>query len=109
MELKLTVYKDDCLTEVDRTEVADKLKIPYRVSMYIIKSLDHVNLDNESDLMGFITSNVEYMDKILKATFNLSDHDLECIDTSDLLDTIVALYKWGIEKINSINGGGSKN
>lgn len=105
MELKLNIYKDESLTEVDRVVTADKLKIPYKVSTYIIQSLDDVNLSDNNDLLQFIVKSVDKMDRIIKATFNITDSELELIETTELIDTLKELYRWGIEKINGLKGG----
>ena len=109
MQLKLNVYKDDTLTELDREVTADKLKIPYRVAMYVIQSLDDIDLDNETDVLKLLTSNVDKVDKIIKATFGLNDDELECIDAAELVATAKELYQWAIGKVNGIKGGNSKN
>lgn len=108
MLLKLTVYKDDTLTEVKREVEADKLKIPYRVSMYLIQSLD--GIENDEDIVTFISNNIDKMDKILKATFNLTDSELECLDSIELLDVLKELYSWGMDKVKEMKtGNNSKN
>lgn len=110
MLLKLNVYTDESLTEISRVCEADGLKIPYRVSMYIIQSLDGIELNDQDDILKFITGNIDKMDKIIKATFKVSEDELDCIDTMELIDTIKALYQWGISKVNSLkNGNNSKN
>lgn len=35
MRLVLNIYTDDTLTDIKRVAEADRLKIPYRVAMYI--------------------------------------------------------------------------
>lgn len=102
MILKLNVYTDESMTELKRTCEADKLKIPYRVAMYLIQSLDNVSLTNEDDVIKFISGNIDKMDKILKATFGVTDSELDCVDAGELLDTLKELYKWGIENINKL-------
>lgn len=110
MLLKLNIYTDESMTELKRTAEADKLKIPYRVAMYIIQSLDTINLDNEDDIIKFITGNVDKMDKILKATFGVSDSELECVDAGELLETLKELYVWAISKVNTLKSeNSSKN
>lgn len=110
MLLKLKVYTDESLVDEKRTCEADKLKIPYRVAMYLIQSLDTVNLDNEDDIFKFITGNVDKMDKIIKATFGVSESELDCIDAGELIETLKELYQWAIENVNSLKGGNnSKN
>lgn len=102
--MKLTIYKDETLTEVSRVAEADKLKIPYRVSVYIIKALDEVDLNNEDDVLHFITGSVDMIDKIIKATFAVTDDELECVETTELINLIKELVKWTVEKIKSLKG-----
>ena len=50
------------------------------------------------------------MDKIIKATFNVSELELDCIDTMELADVAMEIYAWGVEKIKSLKqGNNSKN
>lgn len=109
MNLVLNIYTDDTLTEIKRTVEADKLKVPYRVAMYIGQSLDNIKLNNEDDLFKFVIGSLDKLDKIIKATFGLTESELECIDVAELGAVAVELYKYGIEKINSLKGNDSKN
>ena len=103
--MRLTIYTDDSLTEVSRVAEADKLKIPYKVSMMVIQSLDTVNLNNNDDVVAYLSKNINQLDKVIRATFGLTESELECIDTSELVETGKEIYKWAIEKVNSIKGG----
>lgn len=109
MKLVLNIYTDDTLTEVKRVAEADRLKVPYRVAMYIGQSLDTVDLKNEDDIFKFVTGSLDKLDKIVKATFGVTDTELECVDVAELGAVAVELYKWGIDKINSLKGDNSKN
>lgn len=109
MNLVLKIYTDDTLREVKRVAEADRLKIPYRVAMYIGQSLDTVSLKNEDDILKFVTGNLDKVDKIIKATFGVTDTELECVDVSELGAVASEVYKWGIEKLQSIKGNDSKN
>ena len=109
MNLVLNIYTDDTLTQVKRVAEAERLKIPYRVAMYIGQSLDTVNFKNEEDILKFVTGNLEKLDKIIKATFGVTDTELECVDVGELGAVAVDLYKWGIEKLQSLKGDNSKN
>lgn len=109
MNLVLNIYTDDTLTEIKRTVEADKLKVPYRVAMYIGQSLDNIKLNNEDDLFKFVIGSLDKLDKIIKATFGLTETELECIDVAELGAVAVELYKYGIEKINSLKGSNQKN
>ena len=109
MNLVLNIYTDDTLTTLKRQAEADRLKIPYRVAMYIGQSLDTVSLKSEDDILKFITGNLDKVDKIIKATFGVTDTELECVDVSELGAVASEVYKWGIEKLNSLKGNNSKN
>ncbi len=109
MNLVLNIYTDDTLTTLKRQAEADRLKIPYRVAMYIGQSLDTVSLKSEDDILKFVTGNLDKLDKIIKATFGLTDTELECVDVAELGAVASEVYKWGIEKIKSVKGNDSKN
>lgn len=109
MILRLTVYTDDSLTDVKRVVEADRLKVPYRVAMYIGQSLDSLNLNSEDDIYNFVIKSLDKLDKIIKATFGISDTELDCVDAAELGTVAVELYKWGIEKFDSLKGDTSKN
>lgn len=115
MHLKLTIYTDDTLTEVKRIAEADSLKIPYRVSIYIGQSLDKYDLKNQDEIFNFVIGSLDKLDKIIKATFGVSETELDCIDTAELGRVGVEIYNWGLEKFNSLksnggnSGGNSKN
>ena len=109
MRLKLNIYTDETLTEIKRIAEADRLKVPYRVAIYIGQSLENINIKNEDDIIKFITSNLDKLDKIIKATFGISETELDCIDIADLATVGTDLYKWAIEKFNSIKSDNSKN
>ena len=109
MNLVLNIYKDETLTELKRKAEADRLKIPYRVAIYIGQSLDKLDIKNDSDLLNLVGGNIEYLDKIIKATFGVSESELDCIDAGELGAVAMEIYKWGIDKLNSLKGGQEKN
>ena len=111
MNLILTVYTDDTLKEIKRVCEADRLKVPYRVAMTVAQSLDDIDLDNVEDkqILKMVAGNIEIIDKIIKATFGVTDTELECVDVSELGVLALELYRWGIEKISSIKGENEKN
>lgn len=109
MKLVLNIYTDDTLREVKRQAEADQIRIPYRVAMYIGQSLDTLDLNNADDIFKFVTDSLDKLDKIIKATFGLSETELECVDVAELGAVGVELYKWGIDKIKSLQGNSSKN
>ena len=109
MKLVLTIYTDDTLREVKRKVEADQLRVPYRVAMYIGQSLDTLDLNNENDILKFVTGSLDKVDKIIKATFGVTDTELECVDVAELGAVAVELYKWASDKLNSLKGNSSKN
>lgn len=109
MNLTLNVYTDDCLTEIEKTVEADRLKIPYRVALYVAQTLDEADLKNKDKIFNYIISNLDKVDKIIKATFGLSEAEMERIDLMELGGVGVEIYKWAIDKINSLNGKNEKN
>ena len=109
MNLLLKIYTDETLTEVKRVAEADRLKIPYRVAIHLIESLDKVNLNSEADLINLVGSSASHVDKIVKATFGLSELELDYVDAGELGAVAVELYKWAMEKIKTIKGNDSKN
>ena len=114
MNLVLNIYTDETLTDVKRVAEADSLVIPYRVSMWLLENLDSVkignnfNVDDGLSIMKFIGANTEQIEKIIKATFKVSNSELECIDTMEIVNVMKELYKWAIEKLNGL-GGTEKN
>ena len=109
MNLKINVYTDDTLQEVKREAEADRLKIPYRVAINVAKSLETVELENKGDILKTVTQNMESVDKIMKATFRLTDEELECVDAGEMAAVVKEIYKWAVDKMKGIKGGSEKN
>lgn len=109
MNLVLNIYKDDTLTDIKRVVEAERVKIPYRVAIYIISSLESVDIKNDNDLIKFVTGSMDHLDKIIKATFGVTELELDCIDVAELGGVAVELYKWGLDKIKTIKGNSPKN
>lgn len=110
MNLVLNIYTDDTLTELKRVAEADRLKIPYRVALTVAQSLDDLNLDDEKEVLNLISGNVDKVDKVLKATFGVTDTELECVDLMEMGSIAKEIYSWAIGKFTEIKGGNdSKN
>ena len=109
MDLKLTIYTDETFTEVKRVAEANELVIPYRVSIYILQSLDKVNLNSEDDIFKLITNSIDKLDKVIKATFRVTESELECVNGAELVAVGKELYTWCIGKMNGLQGGNLKN
>lgn len=109
MNFKLNVYEDESLSAVKRVAEADSVKIPYRVAMSLINSLDGVSMDDNASLLKVVTGNTEKLDKIIKATFGVSETELDCVDAGELGAVAVELYRWAMDKIKDIKGNNPKN
>lgn len=110
MKLQLTVYMNDELQEVKRVVEADELKIPYRVTGYLLQSMENLSLDDKEGMFNFIAGNTEILDKIIKATFGVTELELECINTTELVSVGMEIAKWVMDKVNGLKqGNNSKN
>lgn len=109
MRLVLTIYTDESLTDVKRVVEADRLKIPYRVTTYVGQLLEGADIDNVDQMVGVVCSSLDKVDKIIKATFGISDTELDCVDAMELGTVAFEIYKWGKEKIESLKSNNSKN
>lgn len=109
MSLKLTVYKDETFAEVERIIEVEKPVIPYRVAMTIGASLDGIDKITNDDLYKFVIKNLDKLDRIMKATFGVTDSELDRVDVLELGRLGVELYKWAVERFDSIKGGARKN
>ena len=94
MKLKLNVYTDETLTEIERTIESDRLKIPYGVVLYVAESVDRYDLKATDDLFYFAINSLNEITKIVKATFGITDNALDYIDVMELTEVGVEIYKF---------------
>jgi len=105
MQLRLNVYKDENFTEVKRTCEADRVRIPYRVGIYVAQTLDQVeDITDEKQILKVITGSTDQISKIVKATFGVSEAELECVDIGEMYDVAMELYRYAMEKFSSLRG-----
>ncbi|MCM1218131.1 MAG: hypothetical protein NC548_26900 [Lachnospiraceae bacterium] len=110
MRLKLNVYTNDEFTEVKRTCEAERLRVPYRVAMYVAQSLDEVeDITDERQILKLLAGSGEQVTKIIKATFGVSETELEAVDAGEMIDVALELYRYAIEKFGSLIGGNGPN
>lgn len=108
-KLSLTIYTNDEFNEVKRVVETDELKIPYRVIKYVAGALQGNDVTNEDSLYNFVINSMDKLDKIIKATFGVSELELEFIDTMELADVGMEIFKWAKEKFTGLKGASSKN
>ena len=110
MELRLNIYKDESFTEIKRTCSVDRLRVPYRVAMYVAQMLDKVeDLTDEKQVMKLIASSGDYLTKVVKATFGVSETELECVDIGEMYDVGMELYRYAVERFKSLTGSQDPN
>ena len=109
MTLSLKIYTDETLTTVEKVASVDQLKIPYRAAMLIIGSMKNANLNNQDDLFTVFLDCVDELEPIIKATFGITDDELNRINVTELGAVAMELYKWGIDKVKNMKGSNQKN
>ncbi len=100
--LQIKIFETDELKKVKRTETAEKVKIPYRVALRLIKSLDGTSIEEEENLIRFVTGNIEKVDKVIKATFDITENEMECIDMMDLIEVGKELFAWVMDEVKKL-------
>lgn len=103
MEFKLTIYKDESLQEVKRIAEADSLKIPYRTSLNLINMLASIDGEEGEDVLGAIRRTPECLNKILKATFGLTETELDGVNAAELIDVVKGLMAWCIAQLRGMH------
>lgn len=110
LKLQLTVYTDDDLSEVKEVVEADELKIPYRVAGYLLQSMENLSFDDKEGMFNFVAGNTEILDKVIKATFRVTDNELACINATELISVGREIAKWVMDRVSSFKqGNNSKN
>lgn len=105
MRLTLNVYTNEEFSQVKRVCEADRIRIPYRVGMYVAQTLDQVDdLTDEQQILKVITSSTDQITKVIKATFKVSEAELDCVDLGEMYGVAMELYKYAIEKFSSLKG-----
>lgn len=84
--MKLTIYTDESFTAVREVREADRMKIPYRVGQYVVNAIAKTGLEDEQKLVKLLLDSEEQLTAVVRATFGLSDEDLNGIDVMELAD-----------------------
>lgn len=84
--MKLKIYTDDTFTEVREEREVERMKIPYRVSQHVVNILSSVDLDNDKEVLSKVLESEAQITAVVRATFGLTDEDLDGVDTMDLAD-----------------------
>lgn len=104
-ELKLTIYTDDTYTTEREVRVRDKMKIPYRVGQYVIKSLSGLDLNDNNAVLAKLLESEEQITAVVRATFGLTDEDLDHVDLLELSGLAGQIVDFVLSKINDLGAG----
>ena len=104
--MKLTIYTDESMAEVREVREVPRMKIPYRTSEAVTDMLADVDLEkmNNTALLGMLIINRHHITAVVRATFGLTEGDLNCVDTMELLDVGKEIVKWVLDEIAKLDG-----
>lgn len=105
--MKLTIYTDESMAEVREVRERPRMKIPYRTSEAVVDMLADLDLEKMSNtaLLGMVIKNRQHVTAVVRATFGLTDGDLNCVDTVELLDVGKEIVKWVLDEIAKLGDG----
>jgi hypothetical protein len=84
--MKLTLYTDASFCEVREVREVPRIKIPYRVGQYVVKMIQELDLTNTDQIFQAALGAEDHVTAVVRATFGLSDEDLDCVDLMELSD-----------------------
>lgn len=97
--MRITIYQDDTYTEIRETRECERIKIPYRVGQYVVNIMSKIDYTDEKKIIGAVLDSEEQITKIVKATFGLTDDDLETVDMMELGDVTKDIINFVLAKI----------
>lgn len=110
MRLVLNVYANEEFSQIKRVCEADRVRIPYRVGFYVAQMLDTVDdITDEKQILKIVTSSTDQITKVIKATFKVTETELDYVDIGEMYDMAMELYRYAIEKFQSLKGDNSPN
>lgn len=107
--MRLTIYQDDTYTDVRETREADRLKVPFRVGQYVINTVSGLDLTDDQRIIEAVVNSEEQITKIVKATFGLTDADLETVDAIELGDVAKEIIGFVLGKIAELGVNADPN
>lgn len=107
--MKLKIYTDESLAQVREEREVPRMKVPYRTAdavLDMLSDLDFENLD-EYKVLKLVLKNKKHLTTVVRATFGLSEDDLECIDILELGDLAREIIRYVVEKMAELGVGES--
>ena len=100
--LKLNIYTDDTYTEVREVKTAQRIKIPMRVGQYVMNLLPTLDLSDGWGIIQHVLASEDQITKIVRATFGLTEDDLETVDMMELGDVGKEIVGYVVEKLEGM-------
>jgi len=97
--LRINIYTDETYSEVKETREAARIKIPYKVAKDVLQIVQGLDLADDRAIFQQLLKSEEYITRIVKATFGLTEDDLEYIETGELYDTGKEIVQFVIDKM----------
>lgn len=103
--MKLNIYTDGSLTEVKEVREVPRMKIPYRVGQYIVKVISDLDMGEDQKILDTLLASEEQITAVVRATFGLSEEDLDCIDAMELADLAKEIIAFASGKLAELGKG----
>lgn len=106
--MKLSIYKDEFLNEVQEERTVEDLKIPYRTAdavLDVLSDLDFENL-NEYKIISLVLKNKHHITTVVRATFNLTEEELQRVNIVEMYDLAKRIIRHVMQQVALLSDGG---
>ena len=97
--MKLTIYTDETFCEVREVRERDRMKIPYRVGQHVVNLISTMDLNDEQQIIRSVLDSEEQITAVVRATFGLTDADLDHVDMMELADLGREIIAFVVQKM----------
>lgn len=97
--MKLTIFTDETFCEVREVRERDRMKIPYRVGQHVVNLISTMDLNDEQKIIRSVLDSEEQITAVVRATFGLSDDDLDHVDMMELADLGREIIAFVVQKM----------
>ena len=107
--LRLTIYKDEYMTEVQEIRQVEAMKIPYRTADAVLDLLADIDFSNvdEYKVINLVLKNKKHITTVVRATFGLSEDELGRINIMDLYGLAKEIVQYVLGQMATLGGGES--
>lgn len=103
MELK--IYTDETFTVVREVRTAERMRIPYRVGQYVVNVISSLDLNDDQEVLHKVLDSEEQITAVVRATFGLTDEDLDHVDIMELTDLAKEIIAFVVNKMAELGVG----